>query len=115
MNIEIQQLFNDNGTVEELQLDEELQAHLLQHPDEKHNVSFAELIEVHQNKPLYYLNAAGHRAPIYMVGPTTADRFLFVPIEPTGTQEVWRPVTAFTANTIYVNRYKQDINDEYPK
>jgi len=112
MNIELQQIFDDNGTVEELQLDEEFQLHLLEHVDENHNVSFAEVNEVHQAKPQYYVNTEGHKAPIYMIGPTDAGRFLFVPIEPTGIWQVWRPVTAYTANTVYVERYKQDKSNE---
>ena len=113
-DIEIDRLFAHNGRVDELQLDEELQLHLLEpeHDYEKHIVTFKEITEVHAVKPGYFKNAEGQRAPAVMVGPTKAGRFLFVPIEPTGAWGVWRAVTAFSANTHSIERYQQEIQDE---
>ena len=113
-NIEIRRLFAHNGRVDELQLDEELQLHLLEpgHDYEKHIVTLVEITEVHTGSPRYFKNAGGQRAPVVMVGPTKANRCLFVPIEPTGAWGVWRAVTAFSANTHSIERYQQEIQDE---
>ena len=113
-DIEIFQLFANNGPVDQLQLDEEFQVHLLEagRAFAKHVVSFAELTEVHAGEPRYFKNEQGQRAPAVMVGPTKAGRFLFVPIEPTGAWGVWRAVTAFTANTHSVERYQQELQNE---
>ena len=110
-DIEIEQLFAHNGRVDELQLDEELQQHLLEpeHDYEKHIVTLAEIMEVHTGKPGYFENDKGQRAPVVMLGPTKANRMLFVPIEPTGAWGVWRAVTAFSANTHSIERYQQEI------
>ena len=111
-DLEMQRLFAHNGRVDEVQLDEELQLHLLE-PErnyEKHIVTLVEITEVHAGKPGYFKNAEGQRAPVVMVGPTRANRFLFVPIEPTGAWGVWRAVTAFSANTHSIERYQQEIS-----
>lgn len=108
---EIALLFRQNGNVEELDLDEELELHLREqgHYD-KHIVSFDEILEVFAGSPRFKENSSvpNRRAPIVMVGPTQAGRFLCVPIEPTGKWGIWRPVTAFTANAHHVRRYKEE-------
>ena len=112
-NVEIENLFAHNGSVEELELDEELELHLKERGiTEKHIVSFVEILEVLQGNPRYFENLPGRRAPISMVGPTDSNRILCVPIEPTGKTGVWRPVTAFTANAHHVDRYYEEtLND----
>ena len=103
-------LFGQYGPVEELELDEELELHLRERGIfDKHIVSFAEILEVHAGSPRFMENSSvpNRRAPIVMVGPTRAGRFLCVPIEPTGKRGVWRPVTAFTANAHHVKRYEE--------
>ena len=48
-DVEIQSIFADNGPVEELELDEELEHHLIERGiTEKHIVSFVEILEVLQ-------------------------------------------------------------------
>lgn len=112
--VEINSLFADNGPVEELELDEELEIHLkLRGQTEKHIVSFSEILEVFYAKPQYFENLSGRRAPVVMLGPTSGGRMLCVPIEPTGRTGVWRPVTAYTANTHHVERYNsEDSHDQ---
>lgn len=115
-DVEIQSLFADNGPVEELELDEELQQHLIERGiTEKHIVSFVEILEVLQGAPRFFENLPGRRAPISMVGPTNLNRILCVPIEPTGKTGVWRPVTAFTANAHHIDRYSTEVGNEQQK
>lgn len=107
---EIALLFGQNGPVEELELDEELELHLRERGNfPKHIVSFSEILEVFAGSPRFMENSSvpNRRAPVVMVGPTQAGRFLCVPIEPTGKWGVWRPVTAFTANSHHVRRYEE--------
>ena len=84
-DFEIQRLFADNGPVEELEFDEDLELHLRDRGiTEKHIVSFSEIREVFDLNPEFYENLPGRRSPIVMVGPTNGARMLCVPIEPTG-------------------------------
>ena len=93
----------DSGPVDELEFDEDLGQHLRERGVfDKHVVSFAEILEVFHGAPRYFENLSGRRAPIVMVGLTRENRYLCVPIQPTG-----KPVTAFTANTHHVERYHQ--------
>lgn len=104
---ELETLFAEYGEVEELDLDDALEIHLLERGiSGKHIVSFAEIMEVFEGSPEYFENSPGRRAPAVMVGPTVEGRFLCVPIEPTGMRSVWRPITAYTANTHHVERYR---------
>jgi len=94
----------------ELELDDEFHEHLaVRAIYAKHDVLMIEVLQIHANLPKYYLNlGTGRRAPLIMVGPTDACRFLCVPIEPTRRHGVWRPITAFEANTHHVERYRKD-------
>lgn len=104
-DIAIEDIFADNGPVEELQLDEELEQHLMEHG---HDVNFSEILGVLEIGPKYFENLPGRRAPVVMVGPSIGDRILCVPIEPTGMAGVWRPVTAYPANAHHVERYNAE-------
>ena len=107
-NTELETLFAENGRVEYLNLDYALATHLQERGiSGKHIVSFAEILEVHQNVPEYFENSPGRRAPAVMVGPTREGRFFCVPIEPTSTRGVWKPVTAYTANTHHIERHRR--------
>ena len=100
-----------NGEVEELELTEELQAHIALRDYDKHRVSLAEIREVHSGEPKFFSNAGPGNAPIFMVGPTAADRFLIVPLDPTGQRGVWRPRTAFEANAHHITRYHGEADE----
>jgi hypothetical protein len=107
--MELEELITYNGGVEELEWDEDL----LQHINErgfyaKHDVTIAEILEVHRSAPKYFPNVSTGSAPMVMVGPTATNRFLCVPIEPTGKFGIWRPLTAFEANTHHRQRYGGD-------
>ena len=103
---EVAGLFSRHGEVDALELDDAFQSHLAERATyAKHDVALSEVLQVHANAPKYFINSGTHRAPIVMVGPTLAGRFLCVPLEPTGRFGVWRPVTAFQANTHHRNRY----------
>ena len=104
--IDIKRLLEYNGPVEIMNLDAELEEHLNERGTyEKHRVGLAEILEVHEGEPRYFLNRLGRRAPVIMVGPTMQGRLLCIPIEPTGRWGVWRPVTAFEANQSDKERY----------
>ena len=104
--MEMYQLFQKNGPVHELELDEELQEHLKERGTyDKHIVTFTEILEAFTSSPKFFLNSTGLRAPLVMIGPTNHGRFLVVPIEPSGKFGIWRPVTAFTANAHHRQRY----------
>lgn len=72
----------------------------------KHSVAAKEVRQVHAGAPDYFENEG--RAPIIMVGLTDSDRMIVVPIEPTHTKGVWRPVTAFEANAHHRDRYYEE-------
>ena len=104
---ELETIYAENGSVQDLDLDYELEAHLRERGiSGKHIVSFAEILEVFDGVPEYFKNSPGRRAPLVMVGPTLDGRFLCVPIEPTEKFGVWHPVTAYTANTHHIERYR---------
>ena len=110
--VELEALLGQNGTVDELELSEELDLHLRERGiTEKHIVSFSEILEAFSGNPGYFLNLVGpgRRAPLVKVGPTQSGRILCVPIEPTGRWGIWRPVTAFTANTHHIERYNREV------
>ncbi len=101
-------LFSQYGHVDELDIDEEFDEHLRERAVfEKHRVMLSEVLEVQEGTPRYFRNRGGRRAPVIMVGLTVAGRILCVPIEPTGRQGVWRPVTAFEANTHDKERFRR--------
>jgi len=69
-DVEIQSIFADNGPVEELELDEELEHHLIERGiTEKHIVSFVEILEVLQGNPRFFENLPSRRAPISWWAP----------------------------------------------
>ena len=75
----------------------------------KHSVSAKEIRQAHAGAPEYFENEGeARRAPVVMVGPTHSDRMIIVPIEPTHTRCVWRPVTAFEANALHRDRYYEE-------
>ena len=79
---DINQFFVDNGAVEELEFNDELSKHLAeQEYYSKHQVTLTEILEVHLGRPRYFDNRAGKRAPVIMLGPTTKQRLLCIPIE----------------------------------
>jgi hypothetical protein len=109
---QIEELFRANGSVDELEIDDEFRAHLADRGIyAEHRVRAIEVLEVHAGKPRYFLNASSpihtRRAPLVMVGPTLAARFLCVPLEPTGRRGIWRPVTAFEASAHHKTKFLQ--------
>jgi hypothetical protein len=105
---DVQELFRRHGEVEEIELDSEWLGHMATRATYgKHIVTGTEILEVHQGQPEYFLNASGQRAPIVMVGPTAATRFLTIPLEPTADRGTWRAVTAFESNTHHKLKYHQ--------
>jgi hypothetical protein len=107
-------LFDDYGEVEELGLDEALTRHLRErghYPE--HRVSLAEILQVHEGRPRFFLNTSpSGRAPVIMVGQTTQGRWLCIPIEPTVERGTWRVITAFQANTHHIERYRRGHHNE---
>jgi hypothetical protein len=106
----IESLFLTHGRVEELAFDDRLIDHLNERGTyAKHVVSLAEILEVHQGRPRYFLNtgSGARRAPAIMLGLTARGRCLCVPIEPVGSDGVWRPVTAFEANAHHREKYEE--------
>jgi hypothetical protein len=108
MEARVAQLFEIYGEVEELVFDDDYYAHVRERATyQKHVVADTEILEVHQGRPAYYANAGRHRAPVLMVGPTLAGRFLVIPLEPSGLRGAWRVVTSFQANQHHVSRYQE--------
>ena len=104
---ELDALFAEYGLVQDLELDGDLEIHLRERGTfGKHIVSFGEILEVLKGEPEFFATSPGRRALAVMVGPTLEGRFLSVPIEPTGRSGVWRAITAYTANTHHVERYR---------
>ena len=66
---------------------------------DKHIVSFTEILEVFEGARLFFENSSGQRAPLVLVDPTSEERYLTIPIEPTGKQGIWSPVTSFHLQT----------------
>jgi uncharacterized DUF497 family protein len=101
---DVDALMAEYGTVEELDIDDHFRQHLAARATyQKHDVTVAEILQVHQGAPRYFSNASTgasgrRRAPVIMVGRTDDGRLLVVPVEPTGRSGVWRPITAFEGN-----------------
>ena len=108
--IGIDEILSVAGPVQELELSDEMQEHLRERGTyDKHRVSLSEILQVHLLSPRLFLNSsASGRAPLVMVGPTETGRLLCVPVEPTGRWGIWRPITAFEANTHHRERYEGD-------
>ena len=104
----IEDILSENGPVEELELDDEFQEHLRERATYgKHRVSLAEILQVRLLRPKLFLNSSpSGRAPLIIVGPTREERWLCIPVGPTGKWGIWRPVTAFEANTHHRERYE---------
>ena len=103
----IDKILTKEGPVEELELDDALWQHLKERGTyPKHVVKLFEILQVFGHAPKLFLNPSetGH-APLIMVGPTDSGRMLCVPLVPTGKCGIWRPVTAFEANTHHRNKY----------
>lgn len=73
-----------------------------------HGISVLDVLTVLDLEPRFFVNRRGRRASHLMVGPTVSSRILVVPIEDWG-RAVWRPVTAFEANTWQVRRYRSSL------
>ena len=108
--MDLSELFQVAGSVEALELDDTLADHLRQRGTyEKHRVRLAEVIQVLARAPCFFENVGAARtAPVIMVGPTDSGRMLVIPIEPTSHHGVWRPVTAFEANSHHIKRYTEE-------
>jgi hypothetical protein len=104
---DVSALFTQYGRVLRLVFTDALRQHLAQRGiHRKHRVLIAEIIQVHTGRPRFLLSTSVvGRAPIIMVGPTAADRFLVVPLVPTNRQGDWEPVTAYEANRHHLARY----------
>lgn len=108
--MDLAELFDQHGPIEALELDDELIEHLRERSSyRKHAVSLSEIIQVLEVAPLFFENTGPDRsAPVIMVGPTDSRRMLVIPVEPTRRRGVWRPVTAFEANTHHKRRYQAE-------
>jgi hypothetical protein len=107
------ELFRRVGEVRELEFDDEYFEHMASRSHyEKHVVTVSEILEVHGGQAGYFENSGGGRAPIIMVGQTTAGRYICVPVEPTGRFGRWRVVTAFSANEHHRRRYEESSSGE---
>lgn len=71
-----------------------------------HRVTVDEVQQVRDKWPRFYVNRPDRRASHVMVGPTRLGRILVVPIERWGTDDIWRPVTAFEAISGQAARYR---------
>ena len=72
----------------------------------RHLVKVDEVLEVLDLDPRFFVNRRERRASHVMVGPAKSGRILVVPIEDWG-RGVWRPTTAFEANTWQIGRYRR--------
>ncbi len=110
---DLDKLFRNAGSVDELVIDDEFHQHLADRATyEKHLITSTEVVEVHQGKPAYFANTGtNRRAPLVMVGRTLAGRILCVPLEPSDRRGTWRPVTAFQANPHHVVRYNLSLKE----
>jgi hypothetical protein len=73
-----------------------------------HGVTILEVLDVLDLEPRFFTNRKSRRASHVMVGPTVVGRTLIVPIEDWG-RGIWRPVTAFDANTWHIKRYRSAL------
>lgn len=73
-----------------------------------HGVTIIDILDVLDLEPRFFMNRRGRRASHVMLGPTGSGRVLVVPIED-WSRGVWRPVTAFEANTWQIRRYRSSI------
>jgi hypothetical protein len=71
----------------------------------KRAITAEEVQQVLDNRPRFYRNRSGRRAPFVMVGPTFGGRLLVVPIEPLG-GGLWRPITSFEPSAHQAARYR---------
>ena len=102
------ELFAVHGRVEELDLGIDFTEHMVsgRRLYRKHIVSAVEILEAFGGAPLFFSNSASERtAPIVMVGKTLVGRYVTVPLVPTSSRGLWRPLTAFESNRHHRERY----------
>jgi hypothetical protein len=76
-----------------------------------HGVSTIEVREVLDGPYRTFTNKGTGSAPYVMVGPTSAGRFLLVPVAPVDADDgVWRSVTAFDAPAFWLARCTQAVS-----
>lgn len=103
---DLRRLLDEHGEVDALLCDDRFHEHMAQRGNYgKHEVSLTEVLEVLDHAPRFFLNRGGKSAPVIMIGPTFAERMLTVPVVPTDTIGVWRPLTAFESNAHDRERY----------
>lgn len=111
----LEELFAAHGRVEELELSIDFTDHMLSggRLHRKHIVSGIEILEAFYGAPLFFDNIAKSRtAPIVMVGPTLAGRYITVPLLPTTSRGLWRPLTAFESNRHHRERYNREVGHD---
>lgn len=64
----------------------------------EHDVTIADVEEVRQNKPRFFVNLPDRGGSHVMVGPDFGGRFYFVALAPTPIRGCWRPVTGWSMN-----------------
>jgi len=96
MAIRVYDLAFDGGNISEL-------AH--------HGLQPRDVWEVLDNRPVFAVNKRGRVATMLMIGPTTANRFLTIPLAPAvGEHGLWRPETGWVSEpeerTKYDRRFR---------
>lgn len=71
----------------------------------QHGITVAEVADVRDNEPRFYVNRGARRATHVMLGPTFGGRMLVVPIERIRAG-LWRPVTAFEPTPQQAKAYR---------
>ena len=73
-----------------------------------HGLTDRQVDQVLDSPFLHYRNRRGRRAARLVVGRDHGGRCIVIPIEPTGTPGVWRPVTAWRCSETYEARLKRE-------
>ena len=72
----------------------------------RHHVRAGEAFQVLAGQPVYLPNKRERAAALVMIGRTVGGRWLTIPLAPTGTHGIWRPVTAWDSSAAELARYR---------
>ncbi len=74
----------------------------------RHGLTELQVDQVLDSPFLHYRNRRGRRAARLVVGRDHGGQCIVIPVEPTGTLGVWRPVTAWRCDETYETRLKRE-------
>lgn len=72
-----------------------------------HGVMISAAIEVLETAPRLFRNRSDGGAPYVLIGPDDSGRLITLPIDPTASDDTWRPRTGYPSSAAERRRYAE--------